>query len=101
MVNNNTSSKLQRTKPHYNGAKGAEDNDIMSSVPISSYDSPRAQVEANMASPCWNCRMSGMTMIHTYRIYDVYKSTSQRECNERAQTHLTGLENHNCQRQVP
>ena len=49
MVNNNTSSELQWTKPHYNGAREAEDNDIMSSVPISSYDSPRAQVEANMA----------------------------------------------------
>ena len=32
-----------------NGAREAEDNDIMSSVPVSSYDSPRAQVEANMA----------------------------------------------------
>ena len=31
-----------------------------------------------------------MTMIRTYRICDVYKSTSQRECNERAQTPLTG-----------
>ena len=49
MVNNNTSSKLQRTKPHYNGAKEAEDNDIMFSVPFNSYDSSRAQVEANMA----------------------------------------------------
>ena len=49
MVNNNTSSELQWTKPHYNGAKEAEDNDIMTSVPINSYDSPIAQVEANMA----------------------------------------------------
>ena len=49
MVNNNTSSKLQWTKSHYNGAKEAEDNDIIPSVPINSYDSPRAQVEANMA----------------------------------------------------
>ena len=48
MVNNNTSSELQWTKPHHNGAREAEDNDIMSSVPINSYDSPRAQVEANM-----------------------------------------------------
>ena len=49
MVNNNTSSELQWTKPHYNGAREAEDNDIMSSVPINSYDSPRAQAQANMA----------------------------------------------------
>ena len=80
MVNINTSSELQWTKPHYNGAREAEDSELMSSVPINSYDSPRAQVEANMAYPCWNCRMSGMTMIHTYRMCVVYKSTSQREC---------------------
>ena len=43
MVNNNTSSELQWTKPHYNGAREAEDNDITSAVPINSYDSPRAQ----------------------------------------------------------
>ena len=49
MVNNSTSSELQWTKPQYNGAREAEDNDIMTSVPINSYDSPRAQVEANMA----------------------------------------------------
>ena len=49
MGNNNTSSKLQWTKPHYNGARKAEDNVIMTSLPINSYDSSRAQVEANMA----------------------------------------------------
>ena len=49
MANNNTSSELQWTKPHHNGAKEAEDNDIMTSVPIHSHYSPRAQVEANMA----------------------------------------------------
>ena len=49
MVNDNTSSELQLTKPHYNGAKEAEDNDIMSSVPIKSYDSTRVQMEAIMA----------------------------------------------------
>ena len=48
MVNNNTSSELQETKPHYNGAREAEDNDIMSSVPNNSYDSPRAQVKTNI-----------------------------------------------------
>ena len=32
-----------------NNTREAEDNDIMSSVPISSYDSPRAQVAANIA----------------------------------------------------
>ena len=101
MANNNTSSELQLAKPHHNGAREAEDNNIMSSVPNNSHHSPRAQVEANMAESCWNCRMSGMTIKRTCRICDVYKSTSQRECNERAQTHLTGLENHNCLRQVP
>jgi hypothetical protein len=45
--------------------------------------------------------MSGMTRIRTYRTCVEYKSTSQRECNKRAQTHLTGRENHNCRRQVP
>jgi hypothetical protein len=49
MAQNNTCSEFQRTKPQYNGAREAEDNDIMSSVPNNSYDSPRAQVEANMA----------------------------------------------------
>ena len=49
MANNNTSSELQLTKPHHNGAREAEDHDIMSSVTNNSYDSPRAQVEANMA----------------------------------------------------
>ena len=49
MVNNSTSSKLQWTKPHYIGAREAEDKYNMSSVPISRYDSPRAQMEANMA----------------------------------------------------
>ena len=49
MVHNNTSSEFQRTKPQYNGAREAEDNELMSSLPINSYDSPRAQVEANMA----------------------------------------------------
>ena len=49
MVNINTSSELQWTKPHYNGAREAEDSELMSSVTISSYVSPRAQVEANMA----------------------------------------------------
>ena len=49
MVNINTSSELQWTKPHYNGAREAEDSELMSSVPINSYDSPRAQGEANMA----------------------------------------------------
>ena len=49
MVNNSTSSELQWTKQHYNGAREAEDDDLMSSVPISSYDRPRAQVETNMA----------------------------------------------------
>ena len=49
MADNNTSSELQWTKPHYNGAREAEDSELMSSVPINSYDSPRAQVEANMA----------------------------------------------------
>ena len=49
MVHNNTSSEFQRTKPQYNGAREAEDNELMSSVPINSLDSPRAQVEANMA----------------------------------------------------
>ena len=49
MINNSTSSEFQWTKPQYNGAREAEDDDIMSSLPINSYDSPRAQVEANMA----------------------------------------------------
>ena len=49
MVNNSTSSELTWAKPQYNGAREAEDDVIMSSVPINSYDSPRAQVEANMA----------------------------------------------------
>ena len=49
MVHNNTSSEFQRTKPQYNGAREAEVNELMSSLPINSYDSPRAQVEANMA----------------------------------------------------
>ena len=49
MANNNTSSELQLTKPHHNGAREAEDNDLMHSLPSNSYDSPRAQVEANMA----------------------------------------------------
>jgi hypothetical protein len=49
MVHNNTSSEFQRTKPQYNGAREAEDNELMSSVPIISLDSPRAQVAANMA----------------------------------------------------
>ena len=49
MVNNNTSSELQWTKPHYNGAREAEDRELMSSVPINSSVRPRAQVEANMA----------------------------------------------------
>ena len=49
MVNNSTSSELQWTKPRYNGAREAEDSELMSSVPINSYDSQRAQVEANMA----------------------------------------------------
>jgi len=101
MVQNNTCSEFQRTKPQYNGAREAEDNKLMSYLPIYSYDSPRAQVEANMAKPRWNYQMGGMTMIRTNRICDVYKSTSQRECNERAQTHLTGLKNHNCRRQAP
>ena len=49
MVHNNTSSVFQRTKPQYNGAWEAEDNDLMSSLPINSSDSPRAHVEAFMA----------------------------------------------------
>ena len=49
VVNNNTSSELQWTKPHYNEAWEAEDSELMSSVPINSYDSSRAQAEANMA----------------------------------------------------
>ena len=49
MVHNNTSSEFQRTKPQYNGAREAEDNELMSYLPIYSYDSPRAQVDANMA----------------------------------------------------
>ena len=49
MVNNSTSSEFQLTKTHYNGAREAEDSELMSSVPINSYDSPRAQGEANMA----------------------------------------------------
>ena len=49
MVHNKTSSEFQRTKPQYNGAREAEDNELMSSVLINSLDSPRAQVEANMA----------------------------------------------------
>jgi hypothetical protein len=85
MVNNITSSKLQYTKPRYNGARETEDDNIMSSVPTNSHDSPRAQVGTNMAQPYWICRMSGMPMIRTYRICDVYNSTNQREYNERAQ----------------
>jgi hypothetical protein len=49
MVHNNKSSEFQRTKPQYNGAREAEDNELMSYLPIYSYDSPRAQVDANMA----------------------------------------------------
>jgi hypothetical protein len=49
MVNNNTRSELQWTKPHYNGAREGDEKNLISSVPINSYDSPRAQVEENVA----------------------------------------------------
>jgi hypothetical protein len=49
MVHNNTTSEFQRTKPQYNGAREAEDKELMSSLPINSYDRPRAHAETNMA----------------------------------------------------
>ena len=49
MVDNNTTGEWQWIKPHYDGARDAEDNDFLSSVPTIGYDRPGAQLEAYMA----------------------------------------------------
>ena len=48
MVDNNTFGGWQQIKPHYDGARDAKDNDLLSSVPNNSYDRPGAQQEAYM-----------------------------------------------------